>query len=696
MIQFFYKLQNSVFASIVTGLVVLSMFGFGLNLFAPSVNDYAIKVGDKEISQRQYFERRARLESNYRRMFGENFEKMRGYIEPTLTGTSIDSLITDRLLLDFSEDLNLKIGNPQVVDFIKENIFGSGFKESTYKNFLESRGMTAEEFQESVRDDLQVDLVKNLIKVYSKPSRMQVLAKALNDSAEVTATIHEFDPKDYVKEAADSLKESDFEEFYEDNREEFRESEKVTFDYAYIDEKTFPNLIAINDEDIENYYAEHKEDFKTKLKYSYNSYYLETSSLKDEEKKGFDEAVNSLEPSKISNLGETVASLIKDKKLPLREMKDEVIYFSDKKTPFMTKMEETYDKKEKYFWVSDKLGIMFSEVLGREESRQLSIEESKEQIRAAIIKEDTPSYLQEKLTGIFEELQDGKSEDVLASYELKWSSTGPVDNTFFLDAERDLGLTKPEVVSALIKDPDTKYHQINVGPSNYYLIRLNNFEESFIPKLDTIKDKIKPRLIDEKAHKLAMNAAEATGKIALDNGANDTKTDSEKEKNAETAQSKSTDDTTEANSQDIGKLVLIKGRGAKPTLVGKTKDGTAQELGYSIPALVNQIYDNLNEKLQVGEANGKIYAAKIGEVKYKKIAELVKAAGANDSEESNKKDGDSKNKAAPQAPKTDDEINLDTLASEVWRGEQDRIAQELRNWLQTGINIDINPKIRQG
>lgn len=688
MIQFFYKFQNSVFASIITGLVVLSMFGFGLNLFAPSVNDYAIKVGDKEISQRQYFERRARLESNYRRMFGENFEKMRGYIEPTLTGTSIDSLITDRLLLDFSEDLNLKVGNPEVVDFIKENIFGTGFKESTYKNFLESRGMTAEEFQESIRDDLQVDLVKKLIQVYSKPSRMQVLAKALNNSAEVNATIYEFDPKEYVTEAADSIKESDFEEFYEDKREGFRISEQVTFDYTYIDEKTFPNLIVINDDDIESYYAEHKEDFKTKLKYRYNSYYIETSTLKDEEKKGFDEAVNSLEPSKISNLGETVANLIKDKKLPLREMKDEVIYFSDKKTPFMTKMEETYDKKGKYFWVSDKLGIMFSEVLGREESRQLSIEESKEQIKAAIIKEDTPSYLGEKVSGIYEEIQDGKWEEVLASYDLKSASAGPVDNQFFLEAERSLGSTQPEVVTTLIKNPDTKYHQINVGPSNYYIVRLNNLEESYIPKLEAVKDKIKPQLIDQKARELAMTQAKNVNK-APDK--------SKKDASVEQAENNKVDAPTESTSKEsLGKLVLIKGRSAKPSLVDETKDGTAQELGYSIPALVNQIYDNLNEKFQVGEANGKIYAAKIHQVKYKKIEDLVKAAGANDSEKSNKKDGDSMNKAAPQAPKTDDEVNLDTLASEVWRGEQDRIAQELRNWLQTGINIDINPKIRQG
>ncbi len=184
-----------------------------------TVNGEGVTLGE---FNREYQNTVARL----REQLGENFRKF--VKEEDIRKIALNRLITRKLLLELAREEGLRVSDWAVAKYIEEiPIFQEDGKFSVelYKRFLESRHLTPQAFEETVREDLLVQKVMAAINRAPSVSQFELnqLYRKVFGKRNFKYKLFlskDFNPKVSSKEVA---------KFYKENRELFKKEGKESF-----------------------------------------------------------------------------------------------------------------------------------------------------------------------------------------------------------------------------------------------------------------------------------------------------------------------------------------------------------------------------------------------------------------------------------------------------------------------------------
>lgn len=246
MLQIIHKYRKTLVGTTFFLLLAVSLSGLGINavhnLQQGGDRNFAIKVNEKEISLSQF----AKIMRNVRQ-------------EPQ---AAADRLVAQSLLEQKASKLGFGAGPGAVAETLDAEIFRGNFDPQLYRIFLEQLGMSAQEFESTLRTEALRSQLTQLLKDVSYASAKEVQAQLTSSLTTVAVDTATFDPADYLAKTSAPSEEA-INNFYTDHSSDYEVAPAVAYDYVLISPEDVRKNVPVSADDIELYYADNESDFTT-------------------------------------------------------------------------------------------------------------------------------------------------------------------------------------------------------------------------------------------------------------------------------------------------------------------------------------------------------------------------------------------------------------------------------------------------
>jgi peptidyl-prolyl cis-trans isomerase D len=232
--------------------------GFG----APT--EAAATVAGEPITFRDYEDRFRALEQQYRQMFGAQYtpEMAKQF---GLERQALESLINSRVLLLEAKRLGLAVGDEELREAILEipglTEEGAFVGEARYEELLQANGYTVERFEGSLREDLLLQKMRQIMvhNVFVSDAEVEQAFREESERAEIRYLI--LPQSRFGAEATATAQE--LEEHLATHPEEFRVPEQRRIAYLLVDRARVAQEVTPDETALSAYYDEHPEEFTT-------------------------------------------------------------------------------------------------------------------------------------------------------------------------------------------------------------------------------------------------------------------------------------------------------------------------------------------------------------------------------------------------------------------------------------------------
>ena len=164
---------------------------------------------------------------------------------------SRETLLADakRLGIDATaNDIQQKI---LALPYFRDN---GSFVFSRYEAILKQNGLTAQQFEDDVREEIIQDKLKNLITDWVTVSDIELEEDFRNRNEKVKVSYVIFDPSMYVKSV--TIQETEIKAYYDQNKENFRVPEQRKVKYLFVDTGSLRDSVQISDAEVKSYYQQ--------------------------------------------------------------------------------------------------------------------------------------------------------------------------------------------------------------------------------------------------------------------------------------------------------------------------------------------------------------------------------------------------------------------------------------------------------
>ena len=242
-------------------LIVPSFVFFGIGDFGLRDTDPAVaKVGDIKITQGELEQAQRQQIDTLRRMYGDQFDQSM-FDTPEVRQRVLEDLVVQRVVALEAARHNLTASDEALRDVILQQwqTPDGRFDRESYQSFLSLQGMTAEQFEARLRQNLALRQLTGAIENTAFAPRSlstrvsDILAQERVVQEEVFRTA-DFAAKVQVND--DMLK-----EYYEQHASDFVIPEQVTAQYVVLDRDAVIKQITVSDNDIQQYYEQNKQRF---------------------------------------------------------------------------------------------------------------------------------------------------------------------------------------------------------------------------------------------------------------------------------------------------------------------------------------------------------------------------------------------------------------------------------------------------
>jgi len=212
--------------------------------------DYAGKLFGKKISYEEYYNMWNVARDYAVKSFGNN-----------VPAEAIDQLSWNRIILiEEAKRERLTVTDKEVVEMLTSfpafQRHGS-FDKKLYKSMLQD---TARSFEEKLRDDLLISKLKDKITSGIKVSDEDVKNDYKKKHEKIKSSYALIPFTDSEKDV--QYNDSDLENFYERNKQDFKKSEQVNIKYLAVSYSSFDGAVDIKDGQVKRFFEEHLPDFK--------------------------------------------------------------------------------------------------------------------------------------------------------------------------------------------------------------------------------------------------------------------------------------------------------------------------------------------------------------------------------------------------------------------------------------------------
>ncbi len=248
-------------------IIILAFAFTGVSAYlGGSVDDYAAKVNDKEISRadfdRAYQGQRARMEQQ----FGEMFEMLAAdetYMREMRVGV-LEQMIEEELAVQLASDMNLSQSADALRNAIRqmpEFQINGQFSNDAYLRQLNSADFTPTAFRDYLQ--LQMNRVALMQGAFgsefvldNESERLQVLQNERRSGR--YALVSADDYMDLVE-----LSDAEIEEFYYENQDAFRQEERIKLAYVELSFTDVLESIDVDDAEVRAYYDANPASFRS-------------------------------------------------------------------------------------------------------------------------------------------------------------------------------------------------------------------------------------------------------------------------------------------------------------------------------------------------------------------------------------------------------------------------------------------------
>ena len=493
------------------GILILVAVTFiswgGYSLIRERKHTYAAKVNGVVIDMKDYNDAFQGMIKQYRDALGPSFsDKM--IEELHLKEKVMDDLISRVLMSQEGAKLGLTVHDEELREAIESipSFQANGqFDQRNYERFLRITRMSAEEFERSQRESLQLAKVVNLIRWNGgKVSEEEILETYLFENERINLT--------FLKVIPESLKgqvtanEVEIKDYYQKHQEEFRVPTSLQIQYLLFRPSDFEGKIQISPDEIKRYYDLRKDTFKIPKEVRVRDILIkagpqDTPDQLEGKKKKVDEVLEKAKKTK------DFGSLAKQ--------------FSEA---------ENASKGGDLGWIrkgmlgeqiesilfSRKAGDLSGVLTGRDgfhifkieeikEEKQKSFEEVKDQILQTLRKEKAKGEASRRADDAFYSLFRSRDlEGFSREKNLPIKTTG-----FFKEGDEipEIG-RDPSFFSSAFSLKVGEISPVVDIPPNFYILKLVDKKESRIPSLEEVKEEARKKAIGVKAEERALQVAE--------------------------------------------------------------------------------------------------------------------------------------------------------------------------------------------
>ncbi|RMD85502.1 MAG: hypothetical protein D6808_05090 [Candidatus Dadabacteria bacterium] len=504
MLQVFHKYKRSFFVIFVVAAVAFVMTGFGLNIAGGRKPTYAVRVNDYEVSIDRFYEERRKLENQYRRIFGQNFDRI--FSRSDITQQVVDKIINDALLYDLARQFGMVASNAGVQQMILgSGLFEGGFDERVYRAYLSQLGMTSAQFESLLRrETLSRELAEVIFDIsLLSDSELENLIR-IKDRSFLVKYI-EFDPKSYLSSVEEPSKD-ELTRYYEENASQYETKPAVLYYYIPYFAKDFEKEVEVLPEDIEMYYSEHQSQFRTpeEVKVRHIQFTFGENDT----------------PEQMASLKEK-AEEIRKRALSGEPFEDLVRAYSD---DYATRdiggdlgwLRRGDPRKEIVAAAFKQKGGGVGELVETDSgyeviyvdaykpSKVKELAEVQSEIEARLRKEQAPAYARSAAYDFYDEWTK-RSGIPLNEFAVRKGKIALVTSDLLEsgdDPDGLKGLTKKVIANA-----DLKEQIVEIGDDTV-IVGIKEFAPAEVPQLDIVREKVKKDWRKEESYKLARKSAE--------------------------------------------------------------------------------------------------------------------------------------------------------------------------------------------
>lgn len=470
-------------------------------------DNYVIKVNDNKISYNEYQLAYENTSNTLRQLFGDNVEKIPEF--KNLKRMVIDDLIERYLLIEEAEKSGVFVTDAEVLNTISSTkaFFVDGkFDRNRYIEVLRFNGMYPEAYEETLRKDILVSKMENLIKNAVEVTKQEIEKEYAYRNTTAVIKYLSIDPNKYRSKV--SFTDEDLKAFFEENKEDYKIPEKIKVKYVLFDEDNFDKDIVVTDEEAEAYFLQHKEQFHQSEQVEARHILVRVNDFenKEENEKALSKINKAIDEIKKGAAFEKVAEKYSE---DISAKNGGYLGFF-KRGEMVKEFEEAAFKLEPG-QVSDivksPFGYHIIKVEKKLEEKDLSFDEVKERIIERIKEEKEKNQFKNY---VYETYKDILTESNISAYLTKHSGELSVYETDYF--------TKGENIPPFRENDEVKNIIFNlevaeVSPildidGKKYIVEVSDKKASYIPNFEEVKELVKKDYIDKKAIEYAKKLLE--------------------------------------------------------------------------------------------------------------------------------------------------------------------------------------------
>lgn len=211
-------------------------------------------VGDREVAYEEFQREYSYLYDQYRNMFGEQFNDEIAK-QLNLSDMAYNMVIQKNLILSYADELRLDVTQEEVAkELVKMTAFykDGKFDKQTYVQVLAQNRTTPVEFEESLKRDILLDKIHQIVSINPTNKEVQNMAQLLFLEDDINIEIIDVDNIEL------NIKEEDLKEYFQANQSNYMSLPSYELMMSTLDfiEKE------VSLDEIEAYYEKNKFDFK--------------------------------------------------------------------------------------------------------------------------------------------------------------------------------------------------------------------------------------------------------------------------------------------------------------------------------------------------------------------------------------------------------------------------------------------------
>lgn len=514
MLDLIRRKQKTVLVKVVFWTIIAAFVGtiflvWGKGSREPGQTDAAAKVNGARITfdeLRSAYENLRRLYENvYRDRFNAEMEK-----QLQLDRQALDGLISQTLLLQEADRLDIEVSKQELVDAIAANpafMVNGQFNREQYLQVLQYERLKPEDFEQSQRRQMLIEKVRERIEQDATVTPEEVEKEFRQRNEKVNLAFVRLTPALFENKV--TVNDQLLQDYYKAHQEEFRIPEKAALRYVKFDPALYARDLELSDEELQDYYRRHQAQFDVpeQVNASHILFRLDAEAdedLRQKKRQLAEKILSEIQAKDGKNFAE-MARRYSDDAGSAAEGGSLGYFTHGTMVPAFEETAFSLEPGQLSGIVETSFGFHIIKVEGRIEAGIKPLATVLPEVKEGLLQERSRQLAMDKAMSAYSKHREtGGLEAVAEEHGLKIQETG-----FFERDEPVPGIgTSTEAGAAAFSMEKGELARPVVLPQGIFLLALEKRSESAIPELQEVRDTVEKVFRREQSVRMAREAAD--------------------------------------------------------------------------------------------------------------------------------------------------------------------------------------------